>query len=161
MAKPWISGLKPMATRFVSRLAFPLAGLLAGLVVWLGCLPSVALAGPVNWQEVPATSEGRQWWDSGSLRATKTGHLSVLSRFQAASPAAPDNGTTGESEPKPKRMADLYVMEIDCDQQLFRDTSINGIPQFKAEWLPASGDNLITAVIEGYCTAAREQGVVP
>jgi len=161
MAKPWFSGLKPMARVLATRLAIPLAGLLAGLVVWLGCLPSVALAGPVNWQEVPATSEGRQWWDSGSLRATKTGHLSVLSRFQAASPVAPDNGTTTQSEPKPKRMADLYVMEIDCDQQLFRDTSINGIPQFKAEWLPASGDNLITAVIEGSCTAAREQGVVP
>jgi hypothetical protein len=153
----WISGFKPLA----SRLPITLTGLLAGLVVWLGCWPSVALAGPVNWQEVPATAEGRQWWDSGSLRATKTGNLSVLTRFQAASPGAPDNGTTAESDPNPKRMADLYVMEIDCDQELFRDTSINGIPQFKAEWLPASGDNLITAVIEGSCTTARERGVVP
>jgi hypothetical protein len=114
----------------------------------------------VNWQEVPSTAEGRQWWDSGSLRATTTGNLSVLSRFQPPNPGDSKNGTTGESEPKPKRMADLYVMDIDCDQQLFRDTSINGIPQFKAEWLPAAGDNLISAVIEGSCTAARELGVV-
>ncbi len=165
MAQPWISGLKsmatPLATQLATRLAIPLAGFLAGLVVWLGCLPSVALAGPVNWQEVPTSAEGRQWWDSGSLRATKSGNLSVLTRFQAASPGAPDNGTTVETGPKPKRMADLYVMEIDCDQQLFRDTSINGIPQFKAEWLPASGDNLISAVIGDSCTAARERGVVP
>ena len=160
MDQPWISGLKSMATPLATRLALPLAGLLAGLVVWLGCLPTMALAGPVNWQEVPTSAEGRQWWDSGSLRATKTGNLSVLTRFQAASPGAPDDGTAAESDPKPKRMADLYVMEIDCDQQLFRDTSINGIPQFKAEWLPASGDNLISAVIEGSCTAAREGGVV-
>ena len=161
MAQHWIAGLKAMAKALATRLGFPLAGLLAGLVVWLVGLPAVALAGPVNWQEVPSTAEGRQWWDSGSLRATKTGNLSVLTRFQAASPGAPDNGTTAESDPKPKRMADLYVMEIDCDQELFRDTSINGIPQFKAEWLPASGDNLITAVIEGSCTTARERGVVP
>lgn len=160
MAQHWIAGLKTMAMALATRLAFPLAGLLAGLVVWLGCLPTVALAGPVNWQEVPSTAEGRQWWDSGSLRATKTGNLSVLSRFQPPNPGDSKNGTTGESEPKPKRMADLYVMDIDCDQQLFRDTSINGIPQFKAEWLPAAGDNLISAVIEGSCTAARELGVV-
>ena len=160
MAQHWIAGLKTMAKTLANRLAFPLAGLVAGLVVWLGCLPTVALAGPVNWQEVPSTAEGRQWWDSGSLRATKTGNLSVLSRFQPPNPGDSESGTTGESEPKPKRMADLYVMDIDCDQQLFRDTSINGIPQFKAEWLPAAGDNLISAVIEGSCTAARERGVV-
>ena len=160
MAQHWIAGLKTMAKTLANRLAFPLAGLVAGLVVWLGCLPTVALAGPVNWQEVPSTAEGRQWWDSGSLRATKTGNLSVLSRFQPPNPGDSESGTTGESEPKPKRMADLYVMDIDCDQQLFRDTSINGIPQFKAEWLPAAGDNLISAVIEGSCTAARELGVV-
>ena len=160
MAQHWIAGLKTMAKTLANRLAFPLAGLVAGLVVWLGCLPTVALAGPVNWQEVPSTAEGRQWWDSGSLRATKTGNLSVLSRFQPRNPGDSESGTTGESEPKPKRMADLYVMDIDCDQQLFRDTSINGIPQFKAEWLPAAGDNLISAVIEGSCTAARELGVV-
>ena len=160
MAQHWIAGLKTMAKTLANRLAFPLAGLVAGLVVWLGCLPTVALAGPVNWQEVPSTAEGRQWWDSGSLRATKTGNLSVLSRFQPRNPGDSESGTTGESEPKPKRMADLYVMDIDCDQQLFRDTSINGIPQFKAEWLPAAGDNLISAVIEGSCNAARELGVV-
>ena len=160
MAQHWIAGLKTKAMALATRLAFPLAGLLAGLVVWLGCLPTVALAGPVNWHEVPSTAEGRQWWDSGSLRATKTGNLSVLSRFQPPNPGDSESGTTGESEPKPKRMADLYVMDIDCDQQLFRDTSINGIPQFKAEWLPSAGDNLISAVIEGSCTAARELGVV-
>jgi len=160
MAQHWIAGLKTMAMALATRLAFPLAGLLAGLVVWLGCLPTVALAGPVNWQEVPSTAEGRQWWDSGSLRATTTGNLSVLSRFQPPNPGDSESGTSGESDPKPKRMAELYVMDIDCDQQLFRDTSINGIPQFKAEWLPAAGDNLISAVIEGSCTAARERGVV-
>jgi hypothetical protein len=161
MVQHWIAGLKAMAKALATRLGFPAAGLLAGLVVWLVCLPSPALAGPVNWQEVPSTSEGRQWWDSGSLRATKTGNLSVLSRFQPPNPGTPASGTNGESQPKPKRMADLYVMDIDCDQQLFRDTSINGIPQFKTQWLPAAGDNLISAVIEGSCTAARERGVVP
>ena len=157
MVQHWLNGLKPLA----SCLPITIASFLAGLAIWLGCLPAVAFAGPVNWQEVAPTAEGRQWWDSGSLRATKTGNLSVLSRFQASNPEPDENGVTDESRTKPKRMADLYVMDIDCDQQLFRDTSINGIPQFKAEWLPAAGDNLITAVIQGSCLAARERGVVP
>ncbi|NDC14651.1 MAG: hypothetical protein EBZ76_05575, partial [Synechococcaceae bacterium WB9_2_170] len=63
----------------------------AALVLVLsGPLAPQALAGPVNWEEVPATGEGRQWWDSGSLRRTKGGHLSVLSRFQPA-PEASDS----------------------------------------------------------------------
>ena len=49
MAQHWIAGLKTLAKALATRLAIPFAGFLAGLVVWLGCLPSVALAGPVNW----------------------------------------------------------------------------------------------------------------
>ena len=121
------------------------------MLVLIGPLAPQALAGPVNWEEVPATGEGRQWWDSGSLRRTKSGHLSVLSRFQPA-PEASDS-----ADGKAKLLADLYVMEIDCDQQLFRDTSINGLPQFKAPWLPSSGDNLISSVIEASCQAASQR----
>ena len=162
MVQTNINGLKTHAKR--------LSMLLAGLILWLTTLPSLALAGPVNWQAVPPTTEGQQWWDSGSLRATKAGYLSVLSRFQAASTekasAQPSSTSiSGQSnasnrEPKARPMADLYVMEIDCDQRLFRDTSINGIPHFKAPWLPAAGDNLITAVIEASCAAATELGVL-
>lgn len=104
-----------------------------------------ALAGPVDWHEVASTSEGRQWWDGGSLRRSRGGNVSVLSRFQ---PAA--------SEDKPRPISDLYVMEIDCGQALFRDTSINGLPQFGAEWQPAAGDSLITSVIGEVCAAAPE-----
>ena len=72
-------------------------------------LPQAALAGPVDWHEVPATSEGRQWWDAGSLRLNRNGNLTVLSRFQ---PAA------GEAESQRPPANDLYVMEVDCGQPL-------------------------------------------
>lgn len=122
-----------------------LAGLVLALLLLI--LPAgSALAGPVDWHEVPSTGEGRQWWDGGSLRPSRDGNLSVLSRFQ---PAA--------SEDKPRPVSDLYVMEIDCGQQLYRDTSINGLPRFGAEWQPASGDSLITSVIAEACAAAGEQ----
>ncbi len=108
--------------------------------------PAPALAGPVEWHEVPATQEGRQWWDSGSLRRSRGGNVSVLSRFQ---PSADDAGAQPAS--------DLYVMEIACGEDLFRDTSINGLPQFGAEWQPAAGDTLISSVITEVCAAASNQ----
>jgi hypothetical protein len=126
----------------------PLGWLAGLLILLLTVLPlagpiQAAAAGPVDWREVPANDDGRQWWDAGSLRRTRAGNLSVLSRFQ---PAA------GEQE-RP-RMGDLYVMEIDCGQRIYRDTSVNGLPRPGASWQPAGGDDLISAVITASCEAA-------
>ena len=126
---------------------------LAAVLLALLCLvlhPAAVLAGPVNWREVEPTADGRQWWDEGSLRITRNGMLSVLSRFQ---PAAPTDAADAGSA-KPRILGDLYVMEIDCGQSLFRDTSINGLPQWNAEWQPLTGDGLIEAVVQQSCAAA-------
>lgn len=120
-----------------------LALLLASLLGSIAGPAAPALAGPVDWHEVPASAEGRQWWDGGSLRTSRSGMVSVLSRFQPAADAAGKQPAS-----------DLYVMEIDCGQSLFRDTSINGLPQFRAEWQPAAADSLITSVISAVCAAS-------
>ena len=110
-------------------------------------LPQAALAGPVDWHEVPATAEGRQWWDAGSLRLNRNGNLTVLSRFQ---PAA------GEAEGQRPPANDLYVMEVDCGQTLFRDTSINGIPQWGSHWQPVGSDGLIEETLVAVCAAGSD-----
>jgi len=114
------------------------------------CLPDRVLAGPVNWIEVAPTEAGRQWWDQGSLRLNSSGTLNVLSRFQ---PAAADRSAEG-GEPKPRLPGTLYVMELDCGQALYRDTSINGLPQWGAQWQPVAGDGLIADVLQSSCAAA-------
>jgi hypothetical protein len=175
---------------------FALSGLL------MPCLP--AWAGPVEWHEVAATSEGRQWWDSGSLRTNKNGNLTLLSRYQSIPQSTPQSAPQSTAQPatrsiaqstaqlitqstaqsiepgqsiepsnsgqdpankqpnkfqdqaikqSPRARTDLYVMEIDCGQRIFRDTSINGIPQFNANWLPSGGDELIDAVLSEACSA--------
>lgn len=105
-----------------------------------------AWAGPVSWQEVPATASGRQWWDAGSLRWTQDGHLRLLSRYQ---PSAKDE------EVKPS--SQLYVMEVDCQQHLYRDVAINGLPRFGAPWQLAAADDLTAVVIDQACLAAPPQ----
>ena len=44
-------------------------------------------------------------------------------------------------------------MELDCGQNLYRDTSINGIPQWGSSWQAASGDDLISDTISAACAA--------
>ncbi|MFN9870382.1 MAG: hypothetical protein ACK55E_02960 [Cyanobacteriota bacterium] len=129
----------------LGRRLVPLLALLLLLVS-----PALAGAGSVEWHEVPATAEGRQWWDSGSLRFDRQGRLSVLSRFQPPSPAGEDGETSATRPP----IGTLYVMQLDCDQALYRDTSVNGLPQWQAEWRPVAGDGLMTSVLQEACAAA-------
>ena len=144
-------GDQPRGVRFaprpVRRWTAPLPALLAALVLtllWL--LPPVRPleAAPVEWIEVAPTADGRQWWDAGSLRLNRADHLTVLSRFQPAAEAT-DQGSGG-----------LYVMELDCGQNLYRDTSINGIPRWGAEWQPAGDDDLTAEVIRAACAAGAD-----
>ena len=100
-----------------------------------------AFAGPVDWREVPSTSEGQQWWDAGSVRRTKAGNLSVLSRYSL------------KTEDESPALGTLVVMEIDCDQSLYRDTQKNGLPRFRAEWEAPAKDDLIMEVINAVCSA--------
>jgi hypothetical protein len=104
----------------------------------------------VDWHEVPATSEGRQWWDAGSLRIDRDGRLSVLSRFQPA-PATAEGEEAGRPVP-----GSLYVMQVDCDQALFRDVSVNGLPRFRSPWQAVADDALGGAVIREACAAWAE-----
>ena len=129
------------------RLAHLIAPLLALLLLLVS--PALAMAGSVEWHEVPATVEGRQWWDSGSLRFDRQGRLSVLSRFQPPAPSGDD----GETPTRPPS-GTLYVMQLDCDQALYRDTSVNGLPRWQPEWRPVAGDGLMTSVLNEACAAA-------
>ena len=124
-------------------------------------------AGPVAWQELPASAEGRQWWDSGSLRLSRQGNLTVLSRFQPAPKPAPDAAATppaGAAEeptigkdlgPQSPRQAPgiLYVMELDCDQALYRDLAVNGLPRWGSQWQPAGSDDLVRRLLNEACAA--------
>ncbi len=124
---------------------------LCSLPLALGLLVSLpAWAGPVSWNEVPPTSEGRQWWDGGSLRLSRSGALTVLSRFQPPASEGEADATNPSGRPAPST---LYVMELDCAQELYRDISVNGFPRFRAEWQTASGDALSTAILRAACEA--------
>ncbi len=149
LAQAMVSGCRRQGVLVAATLL--LALLPALLLPAPGLSGGAALAGPVSWKEVPATAEGRQWWDEGSLRLSREGWLSVLSRFQPAPP--PETVDAGNPTKTKARPGQLYVMDLDCGQRLYRDTSVNGLPRFGADWQPTGGDALISAVLEEACAA--------
>ena len=134
--------------------------LLIGLLLPLVLVAQPVWAGPVDWQEVPATADGRQWWDAGSLRFSRDGYLTLLSRYQPAPvTTVADAGSTLTTEPAARPPAStLYVMDIDCDESLYRDRSVNGLHQFSPQWQAALADDLIGEVIAEACAAASRPG---
>ena len=55
-------------------------------------------------------------------------------------------------ESSDKGKLSLYVMQINCNDKTFKDTSINGIPQFGSKWQSSNDDELIEVVIEKSCS---------
>lgn len=143
-----------------------LPALLACLLLWLG--PVAAWAAPVQWQEVPPTEAGRQWWDAGSLRLGRNGRLTVLSRFQSSpDPTTAAGGGDPAESPLRPGPSSLYVMELDCEGLRYRDTSVNGLPRFDPAWKETADDPLTAATVAQACAAgapllagatAKEQG---
>ncbi|MFM7087149.1 MAG: hypothetical protein ACKOXO_09205 [Cyanobium sp.] len=155
------------------RRAWPLKRWLPLLLLALLLLtPARSWAGPVSWVEVPPTAEGRQWWDAGSLRLNRAGRLTVLSRFSPTPDSTVSDGSVADSRtdgdraraamapsatgerPGPEAgIGRLYVMELDCEQELYRDISVNGLPRFNAPWQPTGRDDLTAEVLHQACAA--------
>ena len=94
----------------------------------------------VDWVLLKENDDGKEWLDKGSIKSFPNGEISVLTKFFKN----PTNSDDGELS--------LYVMRINCNEKKFKDTSINGIPQFNSKWQTSNNDELIDVVIENSCS---------
>ena len=97
--------------------------------------------GNVDWVLLKENGDGKEWLDKGSIKPLPNGEISVLTKFFKSPTNSDDDGELT-----------LYVMRIDCDGKKFKDTSINGIPQFNSKWQTSNNDELIDVVIENSCS---------
>jgi len=97
--------------------------------------------GNVDWVLLKENDDGKEWLDKGSIKELPNGDISVLTKF-FKNPTDSDNDG----------QLSLYVMRINCNEKKFKDTSINGIPQFNSKWQTSSNDELIDVVIENSCS---------
>ena len=113
---------------------------LAFLIVILNFADYTKAIGNVDWVLLKENKDGKEWLDRGSIKPLRNGEISVLTKFFKNPIESNDDGELS-----------LYVMRINCDDKKFKDTSINGIPQFNSKWQPANNDELIDVVIETSC----------
>ena len=97
--------------------------------------------GNVDWVLLKENNDGKEWIDMGSIKEINAGELTVLTKF-----------LKNQKESSDKEQLSLYVMRINCNDNTFKDISINGIPQFGSKWQTSKNDELIEVVIEKSCS---------
>ena len=97
--------------------------------------------GNVDWILLKENNDGKEWIDMGSIKEINNGEISVLTKFFKNPKESDDKGQLS-----------LYVMRINCNDKSFKDTSINGIPQFGSKWQTSNNDELIDVVIDKSCS---------
>ena len=97
--------------------------------------------GNVDWVLLKENNDGKEWIDMGSIKAINDKEISVLTKF-----------FKNPKDSNDKEELSLYVMRINCSEKKFKDTSINGIPQFNSKWQTSNNDELIDVVIEKSCS---------
>ena len=98
--------------------------------------------GNVDWVLLKENNDGKEWIDMGSIKAINDKDISVLTKF-----------LKNPKDSNDKEELSLYVMRINCSEKKFKDTSINGIPQFNSKWQTSNNDELIDVVIKKGCSA--------
>ena len=101
--------------------------------------------GIVDWVLLKENNEGKEWIDMGSIKAINDKEISVLTKF-----------FKNPKDSNDKEQLSLYVMRINCTEKKFKDTSINGIPQFNSKWQTSNNDELIDVVIKKGCSAVLD-----
>ena len=97
--------------------------------------------GNVDWLLLKENNDGKEWIDMGSIKEINAQEITVLTKF-----------LKNPKESNDKEQLSLYVMRINCNEKKFKDTSINGIPQFGSKWQTSNNDELIEVVIEKSCS---------
>ena len=97
--------------------------------------------GNVNWVLLKENNDGKEWIDMGSIKEINAEEITVLTKF-----------LKNPKESSDKEELSLYVMRINCNDKTYKDTSINGIPQFGSKWQTSNNDELIDVVIEKGCS---------
>ncbi|MBO8231852.1 hypothetical protein CU311_04150 [Prochlorococcus marinus str. MU1402] len=124
--------------RIISNFFYFTLSLLFFILNFASCSYAI---GNVDWVLLKENNEGKEWLDKGSIKPLSNGEISVLTKFFK-------NPTNSDKDGE----LSLYVMRINCDEKKFKDTSINGIPQFNSKWQTSNNDELIDVVIENSCS---------
>ena len=107
----------------------------------LNPIQKASAIGQVDWLLLKENNDGKEWIDLGSIKKIKNNEISVLTKF-----------FQNPNKEKVKGETNLYVMRINCETREYKDISVNGILNFKAQWKTSNDDELIDVVINKSCS---------
>ena len=93
-----------------------------------------------NWVEVSKTASGIEYLDSKSLKSKGNGTIEINTKYLKI-----DTYTSNKIE------ENIYLMEINCLTNEFKDISVNGKKNSTAKWEAPNGDKLLDDVILNSC----------
>ena len=94
----------------------------------------------INWVEVSKTPAGIQYLDRDNIHIKGKGIIELTTKYLKIDPSTS------------KRIEEnIYVMNINCLTNKFKDVSVNGKKKFNAKWEDPNGDKLIDDVILDGC----------
>ena len=93
-----------------------------------------------NWVEVSRTPAGVQYLDRDSIDIKEKRIIELTTKYIKI-----DSSTSKVIE------ENIYIMEINCMTNKFKDISVNGKKNLSAKWEAPSGDKLLDDVISESC----------
>ena len=93
-----------------------------------------------NWVEVSQTPTGVQYLDRDSINIEEKGIIELTTKYIKIAPS-----TSKEIE------ENIYIMQINCITNKFKDISVNGKKNLSAKWEDPNGDKLLDDVISDSC----------
>ena len=101
---------------------------------------NIVYGADINWLEISKINGGIQYLDRDSIDIKGKEIIEVTTKYLKI-----DNNTSKEIE------ENLYIMDINCLTNKFKDISINGKKNLTAKWEGPNGDKLLEDVISDSC----------
>jgi len=101
---------------------------------------NIAYGDNINWIEVSKTPTGIQYLDRDSINTKGKGVIELTTKYSKI-----DTNTSKKIE------ENIYIMNINCSTNKFKDISVNGKKNLTAKWEDPNGDKLLDDVISDGC----------
>jgi len=101
---------------------------------------NIVYGADINWFEVSRTAAGVQYLDRDSINIKGKGVIELTTKYLKL-----DTNTSKEIE------ENIYIMNINCSTNKFKDISVNGKKNLSAKWQASNGDKLLDDVILDSC----------
>ena len=124
------------------KIDFVLKALIVLLIIFFN-KTNIVYGANINWIEVSKTPAGVQYLDRDNINIKGKGIIELTTKYIKIDPST-----------SKKIEENIYIMNINCLTNKFKDVSVNGKKKLTAKWEAPNGDKLLDDVISYGCENA-------